>query len=373
MKLRQHLLISVFISVVKDSTEVVSVDRLELIAEEIDDLNKNVLSLKESFSDAHRVINDKLTVMSQKLEILLPSRLMAGLKNRNMNGPSNIVRSQGEDDSEDDDDDDDEEEDYSYSKVEDEMINLFRKITVPLRRVRQRKFTVEKIENDVAAVKAGMERANDELRRSMTDLVTSSAEIAQEQNHMIEGVSSTLASVLQLSSDHSQAFYQFISSSTPALEKLDSAVGEVKMNFVQKMNRLEQQMEYNMITLRENIKVLENVVVEGFDRQWNCGQGRRRTTSAVSTTTRRTTQSSTRTTTIRTTTTTVTTTHSSTITTSTTTAYDDINSTVEADVESCWHHKQRNPRSITGVYNIDGTRVFCDMDTEGGGWMVNIS
>ena len=244
MELRLHLLISVFISVVKDSTEVVSVDRLELIAEEIDDLNKNVLSLKESFSDAHRVINDKLTVMSQKLEILLPSRLMAGLKNRNMNGPSNIVRSQGEDDSEDDDDDD--EEHYSYSKVEDEMINLFRKITVPLRRVRQRKFTVEKIENDVAAVKAGMERANDELRRSMTDLVTSSAEIAQEQNHMIEGVSSTLASVLQLSSDHSQAFYQFISSSTPALEKLDSAVGEVKMNFVQKMNRLEQQMEYNM-------------------------------------------------------------------------------------------------------------------------------
>ena len=46
-----------------------------------------------------------------------------------------------------------EEDEEDFSEVEEEMVNLFRKITSPLRRVRQRKFSVDKLETDIAAVK----------------------------------------------------------------------------------------------------------------------------------------------------------------------------------------------------------------------------
>ena len=36
------------------------------------------------------------------------------------------------------------------------------------------------------------------MRRTLTDFISSTAEIAQEQNHMIEGISSSLAGVQQV-------------------------------------------------------------------------------------------------------------------------------------------------------------------------------
>ena len=38
----------------------------------------------------------------------------------------------------------------------------------------------------------------------------------------------------------------------------------------QKLDRMEQEQEYNMQTVRDQIKMMENVMVEGFDRQWHC-------------------------------------------------------------------------------------------------------
>ena len=35
-------------------------------------------------------------------------------------------------------------------------------------------------------IRAGLERSNEDMRRTLTDFITSTAEIAQEQNHMIE-------------------------------------------------------------------------------------------------------------------------------------------------------------------------------------------
>ena len=183
---------------VQESTQVVAID----IAQEISELNDNVQDMKESFDSALRSINEQLTTMTQKLEIILPSRLMMGMRTRNMQSPLNIVRSPSEDTPDDAKDDDED-----LTNVENDMLSLIRKITVPLRRVRQRKFSVEKIENEIGAIKAALDRSNDELRRTLTDFITSSAEIAQEQNHMIEGLSATLANVLQISNDHSQAFY----------------------------------------------------------------------------------------------------------------------------------------------------------------------
>ena len=36
------------------------------------------------------------------------------------------------------------------------------------------------------SIRAGLERSNEDMRRTLTDFITSTAEISQEQNHMIE-------------------------------------------------------------------------------------------------------------------------------------------------------------------------------------------
>ena len=56
--------------------------------------------------------------------------------------------------------------------------------------------------------RALVERSKDDLARTMTNMMTRSGEVAQEQNHMIEGLSTSLASLLQLTTDHSESFYR---------------------------------------------------------------------------------------------------------------------------------------------------------------------
>ena len=75
---------------VKESSEVVAID----VAQELVELNDNVQDMKESFDAALRSINDQLTTVTQKLEIILPSRLMMNMRAKNMQSPQNIVRSQ---------------------------------------------------------------------------------------------------------------------------------------------------------------------------------------------------------------------------------------------------------------------------------------
>ena len=54
----------------------------------------------------------------------------------------------------------------------------------------------------------------------MTEMMTLEGDVSQEQNHMIEGLSTSLANLIQISSDHSEAFYRFVASSSPALDKM---------------------------------------------------------------------------------------------------------------------------------------------------------
>ena len=242
-----------------------------------------------------------------------------------------------------------------------------------------------------------------DLRRTLSDFITNTGEIAQEQNHMIEGISTNVASLLQVTNDHSTAFYRHVSSSTRVMDKLDTWMVDWQHTATQKMDRLEQEQSYNMQMVRDQVKMLENVVVEGFDRQWQCtgGQGhgaeyvtvtptttRRTTTTTVSTT-----SSTTRSTTTMITVSTTETTTDAIGTTPIDYEYDyessyevveiDKDDTEEmvSDYKDCWQQMQRSSRSASGVYVFRGSqnievgarhfnRRYCDMETDGGGWTV---
>ena len=118
--------------------------------------------------------------------------------------------------------------------------------------------------------------------------------------------------------------------------------------------------------------MVENVVVEGFDRQWQCsGNNReRRYPVTTTTTTTRTTIATTTTSTATTHTTAAMTTTTMTATTSVGVVATDNNDDMESDEAGCWQQKLAEPGSRSGVYTFPSTRQLCDMHTEGGGWTV---
>ena len=61
-----------------------------------------------------------------------------------MTSPRHMVGTQGMDS---------EEEEEDLSRVEEEMMALFRKITGPMRRARQRKYSSDKIESEIEKIK----------------------------------------------------------------------------------------------------------------------------------------------------------------------------------------------------------------------------
>ena len=325
-----------------------------------------------------------------------------------MTSPRHMVGTQGMDSEEEVGEED-------LSRVEEEMMALFRKITGPMRRARQRKYSSEKIESEIEKIKympnelflkfilyilrAGLERSNDDMRRTLTDFITSTAEIAQEQNHMIEGISSRLAGVKQVLGDHRAEVSRFVSSSGPVLEKVDTWMEDWQTKMTHKTDRMEQELKYSVQTLRDQVKMVEEVVVEGFDRQWQCNGGIVNTRYPTTATTTRRTTTTTLSTTRKTTTTVPTTlrtivTKTAEMTTEAVEVYDviydgldldsDDDETVvtESNTEDCWRHKIADPRSRSGVFSFRGaganirgeqrgiTRRWCDMETDGGGWTV---
>ena len=239
--------------------------------------------------------------------------------------------------------------------------------------------------------RAGLERSNDDMRRTLTDFITSTAEIAQEQNHMIEGISSSLAGVKQVLGDHRAEVSRFVSSSGPVLEKVDTWMEDWQTKMTHKMDRMEQELKYSVQTLRDQVKMVEEVVVEGFDRQWQCNGGIVNTRYPTTATTRKTT-TTTLSTTIKSTTTVPITTTMRTIVTTTaemTTEEDEVydviydnldvdsddDEAVVSDAEDCWSQKLADPRSRSGVFTFrsaegEVTSRRCDMETDGGGWTV---
>ena len=68
------------------------------------------------------------------------------MKGRSVSSPRHMVGTQAMDTEE-------EEEEEELSRVEEEMMNLFRKITGPMRRARQRKYSADKIESEIEQIK----------------------------------------------------------------------------------------------------------------------------------------------------------------------------------------------------------------------------
>ena len=69
------------------------------------------------------------------------------MKGRSVSSPRHMVGTQAMDTNE------EEEGDEELSRVEEEMMNLFRKITGPMRRARQRKYSADKIESEIEQIK----------------------------------------------------------------------------------------------------------------------------------------------------------------------------------------------------------------------------
>ena len=65
-----------------------------------------------------------------------------------------------------------------------------------------------------------------------------------------------------------------MSTSGPVLEKVDTWMEDWQLSMTHKMDRMEQELKYSVQTLRDQVKMVEEVVVEGFDRQWQCNGGR---------------------------------------------------------------------------------------------------
>ena len=63
------------------------------------------------------------------------------MKGRSVSSPRHMVGTQAMDTNE------------ELSRVEEEMMNLFRKITGPMRRARQRKYSADKIESEIEQIK----------------------------------------------------------------------------------------------------------------------------------------------------------------------------------------------------------------------------
>ena len=86
----------------------------------------------------HFFVTGQLQTITNKLEkVIVPRR-------RSMTSPRHMVGSQGMDSEEDEED---------LSRVEEEMMTLFRKITGPMRRARQRKYSADKIESEIEQIK----------------------------------------------------------------------------------------------------------------------------------------------------------------------------------------------------------------------------
>ena len=88
----------------------------------------------------------QLGAINNKLDRLLVPR-RSSLKGRSVSSPRHMVGTQDRDAEE------DTEEEEDFSRVEDEMMSIFRKITGPLRRARQRKYSAEKLETEIATIK----------------------------------------------------------------------------------------------------------------------------------------------------------------------------------------------------------------------------
>ena len=109
-----------------------------------------------------------------------------------------------------------------------------------------------------------VERWKEELGRTMTEVMRREGEVAGEQNHMIEGLSTSLANLLQINSDHSEAFYRFVARASPAFDKMSTWSQDWQQRIFQRLDRGYQQTQYDIKSIGEQVKIMENLMIDGF-------------------------------------------------------------------------------------------------------------
>jgi len=181
-----------------------------------------------------------------------------------------------------------------FSDAEDKFVSLFRKIATPFKRVNKRLMSMEtlqdKIETEITDIKEGIESTNDELKRQLSEFISSSTEMSQEQNHLIEGYASNFASLQQCCSGHSTDFNRFVAQTGPVMERMDRWMTSWQNLASQKFDRILQKNSYDHDTIIKGQKSLESFLMEGFDRcKVRVGKRFRPTTSSKETTTEMTT------------------------------------------------------------------------------------
>jgi len=157
-----------------------------------------------------------------------------------------------------------------FSEAEDKFVHLFRRIATPFKRVNKRLMSMatlqDKIETEITEIKMGVETTNEELKRKLSEFISASTEISQEQNHLIEGYASNFASLQQCCTGHSADFNRFAAQAAPVVAKMDRWMDSWQTTATMKFDRILQQNSYDHDTLVKGQKSLESVMVEGLDR-----------------------------------------------------------------------------------------------------------
>jgi len=269
-----------------------------------------------------------------------------------------------------------------FSEAEDKFVHLFRRIATPFKRVNKRLMSMttlqDKIETEIAGIKVGIETTNEELKRKLSEFISTSTEISQEQNHLIEGYASNFASIQQCCTGQSADFNRFASQAGPIVAKMDRWIDSWQTTATMKFDRILQQNSYDHDTLVKGQKSLESVMVEGLDRcklrEVNAGYKVKSTTSykPVKTT------SASITTTTKTTSTTPNVRESSEKQGPIITDGEVLEPQVSTGCDDLMYNSESGESNIfkvgvTRMYNKGGrdfnTRL-CDQNTSGGGWTV---
>ena len=112
-----------------------------------------------------------------------------------------------------------------FSEAEDKFVHLFRRITTPFKKVNKRLMSMatlqDLIETEIAGIKVGIETTNEELNTKLSEFISASKEISQEQNHLIEGYASNFASLQQCCIGQSADFNRFAAQAGSIVAKMD--------------------------------------------------------------------------------------------------------------------------------------------------------
>lgn len=175
-----------------------------------------------------------------------------------------------------------------FGTAEDKLLSLFRKIATPFKRVNKRLMTMEtiqdKIEAEISNIKTGLQNSSGDLMRQISDFFTTSTEMSQEQNRLIEKYATNFG---QCCSGQGAELEKFLVTSGTLLDRIDRWSSNWQNLASQKFDKHGQQNSYDHDTLVKGQKVIESLLVKAIDKCRFVGGNRlmKRTTTKRPTTT----------------------------------------------------------------------------------------